>query len=422
MMHRAVPSESPRPTIVLVSTRELSRRSMAGRYDVAYAIHTVLNECSNLLVLRLPNVLTEITVSRLANTAFGWLKGLLIGPALPFQCALFANSVDHRRLLDAIPDDVTSVYLDGVRCYGFLVRLRRERPDLRIVVDFDDLMSRRMALLLQARQSLSPGYLTLRLPKVLQRLMSSPFIGRAIVRYERSALTRVERRVAALADSIVFLSSEDAKVFTAQLGRPLRASIEVIAPPTGPVVQSRPFVAPSRFVFVGSETQTQNRLTINYLKELWRRYDITTPLVLVGYRWRDTPLPPNVTAAGYMEELSDVYDGRSVLLTPSFIGGGIKTKVLEAFAHGAPVIGNPLTFEAMALDDYPLNVTEEQALVELIRHPDRHRETFARAAVVGGDYIRKFHDPGTFGARWRALMCAPTPSERGAAADVPTVA
>lgn len=405
------------PKIAMVSTRELDGQAMAGRLHVAHAIRAVLGQGAVLTSLVLPDVLTRPTLSRLVSTALAWLGALLSGSALPLQCALFANPADHRRLLEAIPDDVEAIYLDGVRSYAFLRRLRRARPDVHVVVDFDDLMSRRMGLLLQTHQSLSPGYLTKRLPAFLQRLMMSPGVGRIVVQFERGALQNVERRVADLADLIVLLSSEDARVFASQLTRPTRAAVEVIPPP-GPQVAARtPLTTPNRFVFIGSDALTQNRLTIEYLTDLWRRRAIATPLVLVGLRASTTPLPPGVTSTGYVNSIADVYDGHSVLLTPALIGGGVKTKVLEAFAFGAAVIGNALTFEAMDLDDYPLTVTDEAGLIDLVEHPDQNQALFQRAAAFGGDYLARRHDPAAFAAQWRAAMRLPRdPSRAGAGA------
>jgi glycosyltransferase involved in cell wall biosynthesis len=239
---------------------------------------------------------------------------------------------------------------------------------------------------------------------MLQRIVMSPTIGRALVNFERATLVGVEQRVAALADSIVLLSSEDARVMKSELPGSVRADIVVIPPPSPPLQDVRPLEPPIRFVFIGSEALTQNRMTIRYLTDLWRRREIATPLLFVGYRLQDTPLPPNVAAPGYVDSISDIYDGRSVLLTPSFIGGGIKTKILEAFAHGAAVIGNPLTFESMEIGDYPLNITDEAVLIDLISHPESHMDAFQRAAAFGADYIRRRHDPTAFADRWRKIM------------------
>ena len=416
-MPGARPKPQSPPRIAMVSTRELDGQAMAGRLHTAHAIRSALAEDSDLTLLVLPDVMTKPTLRRLASTALAWLGALAEGYALPLQCALFADGDDHRRLLAAIPADAEAIYLDGVRSYSFLRRLRRARPDVHVVVDFDDLMSRRMGLLLETHQSLSPGYLTKRLPAFLQRVMVSPSLGRLIVRFERAALTGVERRVADLADVINLVSQADAQDFSAQLKAPHRATVEVIPPP-GPQVKAKtPLTTVSRFVFIGSDALTQNRLTSEYLVDLWRRRAIATPLVLVGLRASTDPLPPAVTSTGYVDSIADVYDGHSVLLTPALIGGGVKTKVLEAFAYGAAVVGNALTFEAMALDDYPLNIADENRLIDLITHPERSGDLFHEAAAYGAAYLKRRHDPAVFAERWRAAMRLPTRAGRVEAAS-----
>jgi hypothetical protein len=403
-MAMAAPSNPNAPKIAMVFTRELDGQSMAGRLHTAQAIRAAMTPGAELISLQLPNVLTQPSLGRLASTLLRWSGAFLTGAALPLQCAIFANRGDERRILARIPADAAAIYLDSVRTHGFLKRLRAERPNAVVVVDFDDLMSQRMALLLQAGQSLSPGYLTKRLPAFLQKLMLAPLFGRAVVRFEHAALMRVEREIADLADHIVLVSSEDARIFARRLDGDPRALIDLIPPPGPRADNPTPFERPERFVFIGSDALTQNRLTIEHLVALWRVHTFKTPLVLVGLRSSNDPLPAGVSSQGYVETIAQVYDGRSVLLTPALIGGGIKTKVLEAFAFGAPVIGNPLTFEAMALDDYPLNVKSDARMLELLGDPAAHADLLRAAVDYGADYLRREHDPVVFARRWRALV------------------
>ena len=397
-------AHTTRPRVVMVSTRELDVARMDGRLRVAHAIRTSLAEGTDLSVIRLRSALTDVSVRRVWECSMAWLGSLLRGAPLPLQCALFAAASDIRSVVDQIPDDCVSVYTDGVRTYSLVAYLRRKRPDVRIVVDLDDLMSRRMSLLLQASQPLSPGYLMRLLPKPLRVLAMSSVIGQLIVRYERMTLRNIEGKLAPLVDALVLLSSEDAKVLIEQSGEHVRSSVEVIPPPTTLVSKPVRPSKPIRFVFIGSDTQTQNRLTIDYLVDLWRRRNLTAPLVFYGLWMRDIPLPPHVVSAGYAEELVQVYDGSSVLLSPSLIAGGVKTKVLEAFAHGVAVIGSSITFESMNTGDYPLRVDDEDELVKLLTAPDEQAERFEAAAQAGADYIKRLHSPEVFGERWRAIM------------------
>jgi hypothetical protein len=403
-----------RPRVVMVSTRQLDGEPMAGRLRVAHAIRACLDAATDLQVLRLPSALTDLTLRRLLECGLSWLFSVLRGRPLPLQCALFASWTDHRHLLDQVPEDAVSLYADGVRTYSLVRYLRKHRPQLRIIVDLDDLMSRRMSLLLQASQPLSPGYLTKRLPPFLLRIAMSSRFGHMIVRHEQATLARVERDLARIADALVLLSAEDARIMTDQCDAQCRAQVEVIPPPSEPIAPIAPLAPPVRFVFIGSDALTQNRLTIDYLIDLWRRAKLTAPLVFYGLWGREIALPPEITAAGYVEDLKDVYDGHSVLLTPSLIGGGVKTKVLEAFAYGASVIGNAITFESMSIGDYPLQIDDEEDLVRLIQAPAEQMPRFAAAARAGVNYVAQFHDPQMFGRRWLKLMA---PEARSPAAS-----
>ena len=394
-----------RPRVAFISTRALDGEAMAGRLHVSRAIRSALEGWSDLSLHRLPSVLTDPSLFRIFDATSAAVGSVFRWPILPLQCAIFAGSRDLERLIDALPPDLDAVYLDGVRSYAFLAALRRRRPDLRIVIDLDDLMSRRMSLLLEADQHLSPGYLTKRLPGLLRRLITSKPVGKLIVMFERATLRQIERSICNLGDAVVLLSAVDAAAlerFTFTRGR--RADIVLIPPPRQLVPTRKPFVEPARFVFVGSDALTQNRLTIDYLLNFWRRHRIETPLVLYGLKYRQLSLPPSVVAAGYVDGIEDVYDGRSILITPSLIGGGIKTKVLEAFAYGAPVIGNALTFESISLGDYPLCISDETELLSLVRNPRLHQATFRRAVAHGVDYVARAHDVDTFTTRWRKLM------------------
>jgi glycosyltransferase involved in cell wall biosynthesis len=232
-------------------------------------------------------------------------------------------------------------------------------------------------------------------------------IGSAIVHFERATLQAVERRCLELADAIVLVSPADGRVLSgirADMAAP-RAEIVVIPPPAQPTKPRAVFSEHSaRYVFVGSDALTQNRLTIDYLCRLWRDHRPSTPLVIYGKQRRTIDYPAGVSAAGYVERIDQIYDDRSILICPSFIGGGVKTKVLEAFAHGAPVIGNSRTFEGLALRGCDLQVDDEAELVALIRDPGRHLARFAAAAAAGLAHVERIHSPPAFARNWRAVI------------------
>lgn len=323
---------------------------------------------------------------------------------LPLQCWIYGSEAEVRALIARIDPDCDVIYLDGVRLLRLLEGLRRRFPDKWIVVDLDDLMSRRMRALLALREPLVPGYLGARLPAPLRRLAGG-IAGRLVARFEALTLPRAEARICELADAVVLLSPSDLAELPAG-GRARRVAIT-------PTVSHRPHASarlkpgPIRCIFIGSDALTQNRLTIDFLLDVWRRFELPLDLVLFGQQERRLSLPPRVRLEGYVESLDEVYDGRSVLITPSFLRGGIKTKVLEAMSYGTPVIGNSTSFEGVPISGYPLQVEGEEALVSLLRDLGSKRAVLEAAARIGLDHVREHHGAQRFARDWSNVLCLP---------------
>jgi len=208
----APPDPDPPPgrphRILAVWTRALDGVDGAGRVNVARSVREALAPLGSLTEARLQNALEQRRLASAAAAAWALLRGLLSGRPLPLQCALFAHS---RGAADALSvagrSDV--IYLDGVRTLPLLRRLRRRHPHLQVVVDADDLMSRRCAELLSRRLPLSLGYLEASVPGPLARVATSRTVARLVLGYERLALRHAERELLALADRVVLLNRED---------------------------------------------------------------------------------------------------------------------------------------------------------------------------------------------------------------------
>lgn len=392
------PSED-RPVVMMIWTRPIDDQPMAGRLHIANAVREVFREVATVREHVMIPAIVDKRWSAKVGAFAAWAKSVVQRPLLPLQCSLYAGDEEIARAIAAVGPDVQTIYLDGVRTFSVLRELRNQFPDLRLIVDLDDLMSRRLQLLLKANLPLSPGHLTMHLPRLATLLMG--FLSRMIVRYEAYTLPAVEAAVTHLADLVVLLSAEDMSM----LGGTGSARRETILPRVSPTSLSM-LLKPDRlrFIFIGSDALTQNRLTIDYLVALWRSNRIEHELVIFGRQNRRLTLPPHVSTPGYAEDMAEIYDGRSVLVSPSFLRGGIKTKVLEAFAHGVPVIGNAATFESLALDDYPLKIDDEAVLLALLRDPEGHRAILSQAAAIGTEYLASAHAPGKFADRWAAAL------------------
>lgn len=386
----------------MVWTREIDGVPMAGRIKVAQGVRSALRAAGfTVTETRLQPLTQRPTAGRLLAAAGAWLGWMAKGRLMPLQCLLFGDPNEARRVAAEVPMDCDAVYLDGVRCLLVLEALRRRRPSLAVLTDLDDLMSRRMALLLQLDLPPSAGYLKASMPPFVERLLAWRWLSRLTLRYEAASLRRIERHVAARSDALVLISTADAAAL-----RKLSPKAEVRAIPVAAKIgRDNPHLGsgPLRFVFVGTDALRQNQLSIDWLIELWDRERIGVPLAIYGEQHRRAALPPNVSMPGYASSLDEIYDGRSILASPSFIAGGLKTKVIEAFAFGTPVLGNRITFESIDLGaDYPLLLESEDEMLPLFRKPEDFRHRFERAAAIGLDLVRKHHDPAQIETAWAA--------------------
>jgi glycosyltransferase involved in cell wall biosynthesis len=392
--------------VFAIWTRALDNQTMAGRLRTALNIREAMRSAGRYHGEIMPSILSPTMGLKWIEAFRVFTSGLLAGRPLPLQCILFSAPRDIDDMCRRIPHEGI-IYVDGIRLFKLAERLRAERPHQRVVIDLDDLQSRRIELLLNDRLPLSPGYLTEKLPPFFKLLISS--LSRWILLYEHATLRRTEIEALGVADAVVLVSTEDGGILRKAVDPTLAARIQTIQPSfASPVIDPRPFDRVRRFIFVGTDGLTQNRLTIDYLIGLWRERRPATPLVIFGKQSRNTSLPEGVTAAGYVESLSEIYDDQSVLLTPSFIRGGIKTKVLEAFAHRVPVVGNDCTFEAMDFPDYPFSLDSEESLLELIENPDNFTSAFRSAADQGFARVRENYSPKVFAERWRAALGLPS--------------
>jgi hypothetical protein len=401
--------------ILAVWTRELDVAERVGRVNVARRVRDALQDVAPVSNRRLTNAFEEPRPMRSLLSALSALVvGVLSGRPVPLQCALFAAGSRQSSLLaEGLTADV--VYLDGIRTLLLMRRLRRAAPQLRIVVDLDDLMSRRYEHLGRCGTPLPLGYLERMMPRSLSRLALAKNVARVVLWYESLALRNVESEILCLADSVVLLNSTEATALRiAGSGLPVtpRATVTAIRPMTtamNSAASPKPAGEPEDWhaIFVGSDTLVQNRVTIAYLLDLWASFKIETKLRIYGRQEGHWPLVPNVTFCGYIANIADAYTPGSILVYPCFVPGGIKTKVLEAFAYRIPVVGNASTFEDILPTDYPLVIDEKAALVSLLKDPASKAAEFARATASASAYLAHEHSAGSFADRWRRVVTGP---------------
>lgn len=393
--------------VAMVVTRSLEGNVEFGRVKCLRATSQALGAAFELTTYRLHNLLETRNFLDMLGAACRAAVALARFRPIALQALLYSPRSEIRKLArDIAAGEFHAVYLDSVRCQALLRSLRKRLPDAHIVVDFDDLMSRRMELLSAGRHRLSLGFLRELVPVTLRRLSEGPLSG-WLTRYEAKALWRAESEMARSVQAVVLVSSAERDLMRARLPLESGASLVAIPPPAVVVGANTAIEPPYRFVFIGSDRLVQNRLSIDFLVQLWERLRPAISLHIYGRQERATPTVPNVYWHGYVHDLSDVYTSGSILLLPALLSGGVKTKVIEAWAHGRPVLGNTAAFEGLEIPDYPLRVPESE-WQPYIQSPGAFESEWTQAARMGHQFVCSTLTVDRHASRWVQIM---TPTE-----------
>ncbi len=278
-----------------------------------------------------------------------WIGAALRGRVLPLQSCLALQGEFEIPEASAIsPDSDPVVYIDGVRLSHLGVPLKRQLG-ARLIVDFDDLMSRRVSRMRKRKETFSSGAFRDFFPAFAEPALAK---GRPILNLlyyaEKCLLRRSEIWASREADAIVFASPFEARLFERFLRRyaPPPASLQllVLGPCVRDTAQVKSIFQASepdlRFVFIGSDTFEQNRVAVNEIIQLAEAGSLAVSTFIGGRMVGHYPPAPGVTFCGYIESLKDFYRPGSILLVPKSVRGGLKTKTFEAFDYGVPIIGS----------------------------------------------------------------------------------
>jgi len=386
----------------MVVTRPLEDAAGFGRVRTLCSIREALGTGFETTIFRLRNLLETHRIGDFAHAFWTGVTGLIRLRPRALQCLFYAPRSELERLANDIArGGFDAIYLDSVRCQSLLQALRGRGLSCRIVVDFDDLMSRRMQLLVEGRQPLSLGFVGELFPRWLRRATEGLFSA-LLARYEALALKQAEAEMASMAQAIVLVSSTESALLQQRLPR-AAAQVHAIPPPSHAERTSIPVAPPFRFVFIGSDKLLQNRLSIEFLVELWRRLEPRSVLHIYGRQERRLPDARNVAWHGFVDEIREVYMGGSILLLPVLLAGGIKTKAIEAWAHGRPVLGNAAAFEGLDVEGYPL-VLPETDWAPYVLTPERYQDAWSVAARIGNAFVRTELTQGRYTSSWVSVM------------------
>jgi hypothetical protein len=404
--HRSNDRLSGRLRVLLVLTREIPVAPRSGRERTLSFIQRSLAVKSDVSYFQLVSLAHRPRMKRAFSVLSRVLRGLIRKQLCPLQVALFFDGSNFSKLFRLIEDSqIDVVYFDSVRTLDWLLATRAQFPKLRLICDFDDLMSLRFANLLQRKLPISLGYLEGVTPRWLQRTLKQGFVTRKVLAYEVQALQQAEKLAVAAADAVSVVSGTDIERLRADVGSELAQKTWLIPPgvnfPDGSLRTRRC----REFIFVGSDSLLQNRLTIEYLVDLWAAAAPEISLRIVGRMMGNYAACPGVIFEGFVSDLGIVYRDDVVALCPSFIEGGIKTKVLEALGRGVIAVGNALTFQGMGCEPGCLAMSLED-IRAFVCNPEPQIERMRVAATLLRKCVHKRYSFEAVTEAWSEVVSA----------------
>jgi hypothetical protein len=332
--------------------------------------------------------------------------------------ALFYSPKILRQLQTVVAEQgIDLVVCDMVRTAPYASRLGRPWH-----LDLDDLLSQRYLNLAKqtAGKEQVAGYYNGMLPGWLR-----PAVGlasRSVLPLESRRMAQREQRWSREANSVSLVSSLEAAHLTERIGRrvfglPMRATF----PPAGyePPAQRSPDI-----VFLGGLDYQPNLDALRYyrdailpcLKAQGRDGVVCHVIGKATDQARRELAAPDFHLHGYVDCLADELCRHAAFIAPITHGTGIKTKVLDAMAHGLPVVATPLGVEGIgAIDGEHCLVGDTpqafaQRIDELLRDPARGQAMGQAAA----SYVRENFSLDVIASRWRQVLAAALPQRADA--------
>jgi glycosyltransferase involved in cell wall biosynthesis len=165
-------------------------------------------------------------------------------------------------------------------------------------------------------------------------------------------VTDMERRAVTGAAATVVFSAEDADRVAA-IGRPDVTVVPIGVDPHGRLAEPRDTLSVASYV--GTFSYPPNAEAAQLLLAEWPRIKAVSGLRRLVFIGRNAAA--HVTAADDVEVRSDVPDvpaalaDSDVLVVPLVAGGGVRVKIIEAFALGLPVVSTALGIEGLGAVD-----------------------------------------------------------------------
>ena len=196
-----------------------------------------------------------------------------------------------------------------------------------------------------------------------------------------------ERQIIGEIGNVIAIQWDDAAEFR-QLAPAARVVVVPVAMDVPPPSEDRRPVA-GRILFVGSGSFHNYDGIRWFLERCWSEIRAAVPdatLDIVGtVCFRLADVPAGVTLRGVVDDVDCFYREASVAIVPLQIGSGLKVKIVEALAHGLPIVTTSIGAQGLArFEPQPFVVSDDAHEFALrcaqILRSDERQASLARSA------------------------------------------
>jgi len=281
------------------------------------------------------------------------------------ESALFGSDLRHQihALINELKPDI--VVFDTIRTAQFSVP---ENFGGRVIVYLEDLFSRRYLAMLSAAD-ITPGairgvignfasFLPQRISALVDR---SIWIKRNLLTFESNLTQNSEMREANRASACLLLNHDECKQLQgrAQHGNviTIKPLMEIVNPPPRTFnVNNDP-----TFVFLGTLSIPQNAIAIErFIETCWKLVLQENPKSVLRIIGGGTPSSilrsqvsqhgNSIELAGFVQDLSAELSRCCAMVVPLLFGSGVKLKIIEALAHGVPIVSTPVGIDGVFIE------------------------------------------------------------------------
>jgi glycosyltransferase involved in cell wall biosynthesis len=268
-----------------------------------------------------------------------------------------------RRTIEALDPDI--VIMDTIRIAQFFEKVIT--PKRRWILYMEDLFSERYRSLLAdlgrhrpGRPDADPlGAFAYAVPAPLRPLTRPHSMRAAFYSLEQRLVARREQRLARAVDRVCLVNPIEASNLAAEVSE---AEVWETPPCIATPPARRRAEAASRgpFVILGALHYPPNIVAVqDFLAEAMPRIAREMPntrVVIVGKgasdslrslaaRWK-----PHIELVGFVPQLGALFEKAAAMIVPLRVGSGLKLKVLEALAHGLPLITTGKGIESIPIE------------------------------------------------------------------------